>query len=86
MVSLSDFSAWYELQQNRNLLCKDASNLTPAALVDLLYCSRWERFFLIKQIKYETIALLKAVSDIHPRIVVEVGSPRSLPPMLAYFQ
>jgi predicted O-methyltransferase YrrM len=71
---IQDWNAARELQKYAPLLRKDAQDLDAKSLVDLLYSPKWERFFWIKQLRDEVEELSLKISDLKPKIIVEIGT------------
>jgi predicted O-methyltransferase YrrM len=71
---INEFNAEKELKKIAPLLNKDASDLNADQLVELLYSSKWERFFWTKQVKKELVSLASLVEETKPKVVVEIGT------------
>ncbi|GIV38762.1 MAG: hypothetical protein KatS3mg033_0562 [Thermonema sp.] len=62
------------LSEYAPLLARESEGLDAEQLVDLIYGARWKRFFWIKQVKSEILALCKLVEQRKPRFVLEIGT------------
>jgi predicted O-methyltransferase YrrM len=71
---IHEWNATQELRKYAPLLAKDSDGLDAEQLVELIYSSKWERFFWIKQLKEEIKELVKIVAKTKPKIVVEIGT------------
>jgi predicted O-methyltransferase YrrM len=71
---IQEWNAARELRKYAPLLAKDAEGLNAAQLVELIYSPKWERFFWIKQVKSEILALCKLLEERKPRYILEIGT------------
>lgn len=71
---INDINARRELMKYAPILNRDAVGLNGNQLVELLYSSKWERFFWTKQVKKELMSLASIVEEVKPKVVVEIGT------------
>lgn len=69
-----EWNAARELKKFAPLLAKDAEKLNAEQLVELIYSPKWERFFWIKQVRAEILALAKLVEELKPKYLLEIGT------------
>ncbi|GAB4128599.1 MAG: hypothetical protein OHK0045_03040 [Raineya sp.] len=71
---IQEWNAARELKKYAPLLAKDAKGLKAEQLVELIYSPKWERFFWIKQVRSEILALAKLVEEKKPKFLLEIGT------------
>lgn len=71
---IHEWNAAREFAKYTPLLAKDSEGLNAEQLVELIYSPKWERFFWIKQVKEEILALAKLVEKENPKYLLEIGT------------
>jgi predicted O-methyltransferase YrrM len=71
---IHEWNATRELRKYAPLLAKDAEGLNAEQLVELIYSPKWQRFFWIKQVRSEILALTKLVELKKPKYILEIGT------------
>jgi len=71
---IHEWNATRELRKYAPLLAKDAEGLNAEQLIELIYSPKWQRFFWIKQVRSEILALTKLVELKKPKYILEIGT------------
>lgn len=72
--ALNEINAARELRNFAPLLKQDADGLNPEELLQLINSDKWRRFFWIKQVNSEILALCKLIERKKPRFLLEIGT------------
>ncbi len=71
---IHEWNAASELKKYAPLLAKDSEGLNAEQLIELIYSPKWQRFFWIKQVRSEILALAKIVEQQKPKFLLEIGT------------
>ncbi|MGD1842045.1 MAG: class I SAM-dependent methyltransferase [Thermonemataceae bacterium] len=68
------FNAKNELKKFAPQLREEAEELNAEQLIDLIDSEKWQRFFWIKQVRTEILALCQLIEARKPRFLLEIGT------------
>lgn len=71
---LNGFNAKRELRKYAPALNKEAEGLSAEDLIRFIFSEKWQRFFWIKQIQTEILALCKLIEAKKPKTILEIGT------------